>query len=94
MWIGACQFSINLSGGLPSQEEGHFFHKIREKIFSRFKILLVKSDEKKQEGELRIGLAVVGNDSPVLRQRIDKVLLELEEEGFRVENEKIEVFEF
>lgn len=63
------------------KEKRHILHKIKDRIFSDFKISIHEVDHHDKWQRAQLGLAIVGNDASVLGGLVDRVLGKISEYG-------------
>jgi uncharacterized protein YlxP (DUF503 family) len=63
------------------KEKRHILHKIRDRIFSEFKVSVNEVSHQDKWQRAQLGLAVVGNDPIKLNTLVDKVIARIEEYG-------------
>ncbi len=63
------------------KEKRHILHKIKDRIFSDFKISIREVDHHDKWQRAQLGLAMVGNDAVVLSGLVEQVLNKISEYG-------------
>lgn len=95
MIVGLCKFSLPLFGNCSVKEKKKIVGKIREKVFSHLKVQIREVEELDRTEMAILGFALVGVQEEDLRNLIHKTTEFIEEEeGLRVEGERIELFYF